>query len=85
VLKKQENDGNREPHATLSKLENTTLSSRQETVCSNCASTDHLVAKIVSGLLTLEENIRIALALSQTSQNVRSQRFRLPDAFQALT
>lgn len=43
------------------------------------------MARLVSGLLTLEDRIRNALALSKASQNVRSRRFRLLNAFQALT
>lgn len=61
------------------------MSSRRESVCSNCANTEDLVARVVSGLLSLEESIRNALALSKASRNVRSWCFKLPDGCQVLT
>jgi hypothetical protein len=70
-LQKQEDRSRESGQITWSRPDHPHLGSQQEIACSNCANTDDLVSRVVSGLLSLEQDIRYALALSKRDQTVR--------------
>lgn len=73
LLQNQEDDRQRDiRQSTWSRADQPQLSSQRETACSSCANTGELVARIVSRLQSLEQDIRYALALSEADQIVRN-------------
>ena len=69
-FQKQEDEKSRDAYTAWTKPDHPRRGSQQEGTCSNCAHTDELVARVVSGLLRLEVDIRYALALFKGPQNV---------------